>query len=308
VDAPKSEEPRLELGPRDDEVLPEDLADAISQSARATAEAITRGNTRCQVEILLPEFWDPISGPIFPNRGDQERFWRITRRFVDELGGALALAGARGEEGEPVVNAVYPDAGVAAMLAHQWSADPSSFRLTSLNDRRPIRASDQLVVIACPDPPGANDCTRIVRQVGEQDEQNGVPERPVVLFNQRMSSGDVGLGLNARRLRDSFLRAFTVTYSLRPIGDIGSVYKRYPDTWKVFLEDPQLPGRYKLVSEQPSRPQGEYLDYIIQQALGNGPDGQGGPGGEQQGGAAGLLSQLQRTANSLQYFMKSLTK
>lgn len=38
-----------------------------------------------QVEILLPEFWDPISGPIFPNKGDQERFWRMTRRFVEAL-------------------------------------------------------------------------------------------------------------------------------------------------------------------------------------------------------------------------------
>jgi hypothetical protein len=38
-----------------------------------------------QVEIHLPEFWDPISGPIFPNKGDQERFWRMTRRFVEAL-------------------------------------------------------------------------------------------------------------------------------------------------------------------------------------------------------------------------------
>lgn len=50
-----------------------------------------------QVEILLTEFWDPISGPIFPNRGDQERFWKITRRFVEELSTALKT---------PVVNAV----------------------------------------------------------------------------------------------------------------------------------------------------------------------------------------------------------
>jgi lipoate synthase len=44
------------------QVLPEDLADAIRQAALATAEAIKAGNTRTQVEILLPEFWDPISG------------------------------------------------------------------------------------------------------------------------------------------------------------------------------------------------------------------------------------------------------
>jgi hypothetical protein len=56
-------------------------------------------------------------------------------------------------------------------------------------------------------------------------------------------SGDVGIGLNARRLRDNFLNRFTVTYSLRPVGDIGTVFRRYPGMWKVFVEEPDLPGR-----------------------------------------------------------------
>lgn len=38
-----------------------------------------------QVEILLPEFWDPASGPVFAEEGDQQRFWKLTRRFVDSL-------------------------------------------------------------------------------------------------------------------------------------------------------------------------------------------------------------------------------
>ena len=46
-------------------------------------------------------------------------------------------------------------------------------------------------------------------------------------------SGDVGLGLNARRLRDRYLASFSVTYSLRPIGEIGSVFRRYPGMWQV---------------------------------------------------------------------------
>jgi hypothetical protein len=33
-------------------------------------------------------------------------------------------------------------------------------------------------------------------------------------------SGDVGLGLNSRRIRGNFLRNFTVTYSLKPIGEV----------------------------------------------------------------------------------------
>lgn len=38
-----------------------------------------------QVEILLPEFWDPASGPVFAEEGDQQRFWKLTRRFIDSL-------------------------------------------------------------------------------------------------------------------------------------------------------------------------------------------------------------------------------
>ena len=38
---------------------------------------------------------------------------------------------------------------------------------------------------------------------------------------------------NPVRLRENFTKNFTVTYSLRPINDMGSVYRRYPDMWKV---------------------------------------------------------------------------
>ena len=46
-------------------------------------------------------------------------------------------------------------------------------------------------------------------------------------------SGDVGLGLNVRRMRNEFLSLFTVTYSLRPLGESGSVFRSYPGQWKV---------------------------------------------------------------------------
>lgn len=38
-----------------------------------------------QVEVLLPEFWDPDAGPTFAEEGDQLRFWKLTRRFVDGI-------------------------------------------------------------------------------------------------------------------------------------------------------------------------------------------------------------------------------
>eukprot|EP00983_Pelagomonas_calceolata_P045476 1139758-Pelagomonas_calceolata.AAC.3 len=53
-----------------------------------------RGNQERQCAL-------PGARPIFPNKGDQERFWRITRRFVDELGDAFIEGGT-----SPAVNAV----------------------------------------------------------------------------------------------------------------------------------------------------------------------------------------------------------
>jgi hypothetical protein len=67
----------------------------------------------------------------------------------------------------------------------------------------------------------------------------------------------VGIGLNVRRMRDQFLGSFTTTYSLRPVGDdFGTVFRQYPDQWKVFLADAGLPGRFKLVAERADRPAG----------------------------------------------------
>ncbi|KAF8072802.1 AGO3 [Scenedesmus sp. PABB004] len=297
-----------ELGPREDDVLPDSLADAITDAAAATASAINSGVLRCQVEILLPEFWDPISGPIFPNKGDQERFWRMTRRFVEALGAALGAGGGGADGGGGGgVKAIYPDAGVAAMLSYQWG--DRSFAIDSLNARRPVSPDDELIVLCCPDPPGAEEAQRAVRQVGEQDEAAGSMERPIVLFNQRLSSGDVGIGLNARRLRSTFLQRFNVTYSLRPVGEVGTVFRRYPGLWKVFVEEPALPGRYRLAAEQPNRPAGEALDLIIMTALDPDAAAAAAAGG---GGAAaapkGLLESLGSTMASMQRFMRSLSQ
>ena len=73
------------------------------QASVATAAALDRGATECivlssqtctpqqitssatQVEILIPEFWDPISGPVFSEEGDNLRFWKLCRRYLENL-------------------------------------------------------------------------------------------------------------------------------------------------------------------------------------------------------------------------------
>ncbi|KAL4448843.1 hypothetical protein ABPG77_007560 [Micractinium sp. CCAP 211/92] len=271
-------------GPRDDDVLPDSLTGALEDASQATVEALERGVDRCVVEVLLPELWDPLSGPVYAEEGDQQRFWKLTRRFLENL--AAAQPGKR-------IRAVYPDVGVAAMLKNQWTDAPFGF--ASLNDRRPVAADDDIVVLAAPDPPGADDAMRISQGLGE--------DQALVMFNPRLASGDVGVGLSIRRMRESFLSRFTTTYSLRPIQDVGSVFRRYPGMWQVFVQDPEVPGRYKLVAERLSRPGGEALDYILMEALGP----PAGAEGEQQGGA-GFINQLGVTLSGLQRFMRSLSQ
>lgn len=38
-----------------------------------------------KVEILLSGLWDPSSGNLFAEEGDQQRFWKITRKFVEQM-------------------------------------------------------------------------------------------------------------------------------------------------------------------------------------------------------------------------------
>lgn len=269
---------------RDDDVLPDSLTDALDAAAESTSDAIDSGCNRCVVEILLPEFWDPLSGPVYAEEGDQQRFWKLTRRFIDDVLKRRSSAKIR---------AIYPDAGVAAMLTNNWA--DAGFQISSLNDRKPVSSSDEVIIVAAPDPPGLDYLMKIGRNLEEGQS--------LVLFNPRVASGDVGVGLNIRRLRESFLKEFVTVYSLRPIGDVGTVFKKFPELWKVFVQDPDLPGRYLLAAERPSRPGGEALDMIVMQALGM--DKSEGDGGN---GSPGLLQQIGVTLNGLQRFMRSLSQ
>ncbi|KAI3430548.1 hypothetical protein D9Q98_005141 [Chlorella vulgaris] len=275
------------LGPRDDDILPDSLTDALEDSCRATVEALERGVDRCIVEILLPELWDPLSGPVYAEEGDQQRFWKLTRRFLDNL--AVSMPGKR-------IRAIYPDVGVSAMLRNQWT--DAAFEFAALNDRKPVTEQDDIVVLAAPDPMGADAAIRITRGLAEGQS--------LVMFNPRLASGDVGVGLAIRRMRDSFLSRFTTTYSLRPIAEVGSVFRRYPGSWQVFVQDPDVQGRYKLVAERLSRPGGEALDYILMEAFG---EMEGGEGGKEGGsGGTSFVNQVGLTLSSLQRFMRSLSQ
>lgn len=207
--------------------------------------------------------------------------------------------------------ALYPDAGVAAMLRNQWP--DAGFEIAGVGDPRaraacsPGDGAAEVVILAAPDPPALKAASAAASSAAAA----GIP---LVMFNPRLVSGDVGIGLNVRRLREDFLGSFTVTYALRPVGDVGTVFRRYPAPWQVFYADPASPGRYLLVAERSSPPAGEALDRIFDEAAsgggggggGGGEDGEGGEGGG--GGGGGLLSSIGSTIRSLQRFARQLSQ
>jgi hypothetical protein len=194
---------------------------------------------------------------------------------------------------------VFPDAGCAAYLKQLWSGgEPLSFRVASLNDRLVVQPGDVAVVVCAPDPQGVEASQRVAAACGE-----GVA---CVLLNPRLASGDAGVGLNARRLRDRFVGGFTVAYSLRPFGD-GTVFKRYPGNYQVFAPDPARRGRLMLLSEQIRRPDAEEVaDLMIEAAR---PDAGARDGSAAAGRAgSGVLESAVKSVTSMLRFMQSLAK
>jgi hypothetical protein len=137
-------------------------------------------------------------------------------------------------------------------------------------------------------------------QCADQAEEKGIP---LVMFNPRLNSGDVGVGTNVRELRNNFLSRFVTSYSLRPI-DGGTVFKQYGDGWKVFLRDLEVEGRYTLISNTRQRIAGEELEDLIVNYLEKEQKAQAGANG--QSGLSNPFTQIARSLGSLQRFMRSL--
>lgn len=226
----------------DDSVLPNDLEGAVLHSSESTAYFVSAGGTRAIVELLLPELEN------LNEEGAQQRLWDLARLYLEALQNDL---------GTKRLKAIFPDAGAAALLKHLWS--DASFGFGSLNDRRPITSDDEVVVLVVPDYQMIAEVQKIASSLSEDPEMMA---RPLIMWNPRLFSGDVGIGLNVRRTRDNFVSTFTVVYSMRPLPE-GAIFRRYPGLWQVFLDDTERPGRYKLAKEQPRRPNPDDLDLLL---------------------------------------------
>ncbi|XP_018843565.2 uncharacterized protein LOC109008070 [Juglans regia] len=256
----------------DDSCLPSDLEGAVRQSSQATASFLSSGGMRAIVELLIPQL------QFLDDEGAQAELWELSRTFLDTL---------IKETGSQRVKAIFPDAGAAALLKYQWK--DAAFGFSSLSDRKPVESEDEIVVMVVPDYQMLGYVERIASDLSDE------PPRPLIMWNPRLISEDVGVGVNVRRLRRYFLRTFSTVYSMRPLPS-GAVFRCYPGLWKVFYDDKDRPNRYLLAKELISRPDAEDLEIIF---------GNVAEGSEQ---GPSLFNRAASVFSSLNRFMKAISK
>ncbi|KDP23517.1 hypothetical protein JCGZ_23350 [Jatropha curcas] len=256
----------------DDSCLPSDLVGAVQQSSQSSALFVSSGGMRAIVELLIPQL------QFLDDEGAQAELWELSKIFLDTL---------IEETGSQRIKAIFPDAGAAALLKYQWK--DANFGFASLSDRKPVESEDEIVVMVVPDYQMLGYVEKIASSLSDD------PPRPLIMWNPRLISEDVGVGINVRNLRRYFLSTFTTVYSMRPLPS-GAVFRCYPGMWKVFYDDKDRPNRYLLATEFIRRPDAEELEIIF----GNVEDkSEQGPSLFTK--AAGIFSSLNR-------FMRAISK
>ncbi|KAK1581191.1 hypothetical protein Q3G72_003908 [Acer saccharum] len=256
----------------DDSCLPSDLEGAVRQSSQASSLFVSSGGMRAIVELLIPQL------QFLDDEGAQTELWELSRIFIDTL---------IEETGCQRVKAIFPDAGAAALLKYRW--EDAAFGFSSLSDRKPVEREDEIVVMVVPDYQMLKYVEKITSSLSDD------PPRPLIMWNPRLISEDVGVGINVRNLKRYFLSTFTTVYSMRPLA-AGAVFRCYPGLWKVFYDDKDRPNRYLLATEFVSRPNSEDLEIIfgnVEEKSEQGPS---------------LFSQAASMFSSINRFMKAISR
>ncbi|WCJ43154.1 hypothetical protein M5689_023915 [Euphorbia peplus] len=256
----------------DDSCLPSDLEGAVQQSGEAAALFVSSGGMRAIVELLIPQL------QFLDDEGAQAELWGLSRVFLDTL-----IA----ETGSQKIKAIFPDAGAAALLKYQWK--DAAFGFASLSDRKPVESEDEIVVMVVPDYQMLSYVEKIASSLADE------PPRPLIMWNPRLISEDVGVGINVRNLRRYFLRSFSTVYSMRPLPS-GAVFRCYPGIWKVFYDDKDRPNRYLLAKEFISRPDAEEIEILF-----------GGMGEKSEEGPS-FFTQAAGAFSSVNRFMRAILK
>jgi hypothetical protein len=236
--------------------LPDTLEDSTEQAIAATMNAINAGCMRVQIDMRFPE--------------------------LAQLPIALAFAQAFTEKYGQTWQALFADAGTAALAKRDWAESDilRNISMRGVNEgRAAARPESQAFLLISPTSVEVDGIEKLLPLIGD---------RPFVMLNPKLENSEVGLGLAARRMRDRFLSVFEISYYIQPV-DGGAVWRCYPQLWQVWQEknvggNPDQSPKMELIHEGTERPVGDDLNRIMGKATGKKPS---------------LIGQMQQFLNAL---------
>jgi len=210
--------------------VPTTLEEIIEQAQVATKAALAAGETKIQIEILIPEI--ALKSQI------------LARQFADFLAVDYGLG----------LKVFFVDTGAAALARRDWGE--TAYKVSDLGSRftsieTKISPDDQVFLIICPSAVEVATIEKLFTLV---------PDRPVILLIPQLEDVSVvGIGYAARQLRERFLSTLHSCYYVRPI-EGAVVLHSYGSAWQIYTEKDET---YELLAETAEKPSGETLDNIL---------------------------------------------
>ncbi len=211
--------------------LPNSLEETINQAKSSVKAALADGETRIQVELVIPEI--ALQSQL------------IAWQFADSLSGyGFGM------------KVIFVDTGAAALARRDWGETP--FRIGDLGSRftsieTKIEPEDQIYLIVSPSAVEVASIEKLFSLV------LGIPV--ILLIPQLEDIAIVGLGYAARQLRERFLSTLYTCYYFRPMEN-AMVLRVHGSPWQVYLDKE---GIYELIYEGSEKPVGEILENLFVQ-------------------------------------------
>jgi hypothetical protein len=145
----------------------------------------------------------------------------------------------------------FPDMGAAALQRRDWKigtfeAQVPACVVCANIQKDDVQLQDELVIMLCPQHYEADNVKRVQQQC---DEMN----KPSIMINPNLISGDQGFGTRARLFRNEFMNTFSTTYKLTTMPS-GAVVREWPRGFSVWAEDEEVEHGYTLLETFVSDP------------------------------------------------------
>lgn len=213
--------------------IPTTLEDAIAQGKNSAQLALESGFGVVSVEINVPEIALQA----------QTIALEFTKIF-ESYGSGLKV--------------LFPDTGAAALARRDWGE--IEFKVTDLGSRLSsvetrVAEDDEMFLVVSPSAVEVAQVEKLCNLAGD---------RPVVLLLPQLEDVSVvGIGYAARQLRDRFISKIETAYYYKPI-DGGAIIRAFPSLWEIQLDTES--GGYELIASEPTKPMGDTLEILINQA------------------------------------------